>query len=142
MKQLTILLLMFAVRLSAQSDDALVRETIETAYVGGIHNGGSIESIRRGFHPNFVMFRLNKNEILSVTLEEWIQGIEKNRASGSTADGPKARAEYRQVQVIGTSANASLDLYRGDQKIFTDHLLLYKFAEGWRIVSKSFYRHP
>jgi hypothetical protein len=88
------------------------------------------------------MFRFNKNEITSAPLEEWITNIEKGRnQSNANADGNKATVEYKQVSIAGNSANVMLDLFRGDKKLFTDHLLLYKFNEGWRIVSKTFYRY-
>lgn len=131
-----------SITLIAQSEESLVIQTIESAYVGGFHNGGSVESIRKGFHPSFVMFRQNKNEIITVPLEEWIKNTLKSREESKGNDGPKATAQYQQIGVVGNAANVTLDLHRGDKRIFTDHLLLYKFEEGWRIVSKSFYRHP
>lgn len=126
----------------AQTEESLVKQTIETAYIGGIHNGGAEADIRTGFHPSFIMSRFNNNEILTVTLDQWVTNTLKSRSQNTNADGPKAVAQYNQIQIAGNAANVSLDLYRGDKKIFTDNLLLYKFNEGWRIVSKTFYRHP
>jgi hypothetical protein len=127
---------------SANEEDA-VKQTINTAYVGGIHNDGPIEDIRKGFHPSFVMFVLNNNEIKSTTIDEWVGNIEKSRASKTAAPNQdKAVAKFISVIVSGTSASATLELHRGTKRIFTDNLLLYKFAEGWRIVGKNFYRHP
>lgn len=123
-------------------DDQAVKDVINQAYVGGIHNGGPIADIRKGFHPAFVMLRLADNEVKQTTLEDWVKSTEDYRAKNPTPPATKAEAKYVNVAVVGTSANVTLELYRGDKKIFTDHLLLYKFAEGWRIVGKSFYRHP
>jgi len=142
MKNVFLFLIFIPFITQSQTDESEVKSTIESAYVGGIHNGGPIANIRSGFHPSFMMFRVNKNEIISVTLEEWITGIEKSRSQATNnADGNKATADYKQLSVSGNSANVMLDLYRGDKKIFTDHLLLYKFNEGWRVVAKTFYRH-
>ncbi len=142
MKNIFLLLLFAPCFAQSQNDESEIKRTIESAYVGGIHNGGPLADIRSGFHPSFVMFRFNKNEIISVALEEWITNIEKGRTQANpNADGNKATAEYKQVSVAGNSANVMLDLFRGDKKLFTDHLLLYKFNEGWRIVSKTFYRY-
>lgn len=126
----------------AQLEEDLVKEVVNSAYVSGIHNGGSIESIRKGFHPSFQMLRLVDNEIKSTTIEEWITGIEKSRAQGNATPATRTDARFMSVTIAGTSANVVLELWRGDKKIFTDNLLLYKFNEGWRIVSKTFYRHP
>lgn len=125
----------------AQSDEEQVKAVIESAYIGGIHNGGPVADIRAGFHPSFIMFVANNNEVKQTPIEEWITNIEKNRATAKT-DGSKASAKFITVSVVGNSANAQLELYRKDKKVFTDNLLLYKFNEGWRIVSKTFYRFP
>ncbi len=139
---LLILFLACTTLASAQSDEEAVKNTVNKAYIGGIHNGGPIEDIRSGFHPSFVMFVLNNNEIKSTTIAEWIAGIEKSRANNSAPPANSATAKFVTVSVAGSSASVILELYRGDKKIFTDNLLLYKFNEGWRIVAKNFYRHP
>lgn len=126
----------------AQGDEEAVKQTINTAYIGGIHNGGPIDDIRKGFHPSFVMFVKNNNDTKSTTIEEWIGNIEKSRQSGGAKPANPAVAKFQSVTVSGNAAAAVLDLYRGDKKVFTDNLLLYKFDEGWRIIAKNFYRHP
>ena len=142
MKSILTLLLAFSVSLClAQADEELVKKTVLNAYVEGIHNGGSVDQIRQGFHPSFQMFRFADNEVKTVSIEDWIKGIEKARAENKAA-GPRSEANFTQVSVSGTSANVVLELNRDGKRIFTDHLLLYKFAEGWRIVAKTFFRHP
>jgi hypothetical protein len=125
----------------AQTDEDAIKQVINTAYIGGIHNGGPVDDIRKGFHPSFVMFVLDNNEIKSTPIEQWISNIEKSRAANKPA-GEKAVAKYNIVNVAGTSASVVLDLHRGNKKVFTDNLLLYKFNDGWRIVGKNFYRYP
>ena len=46
------------------------------------------------------------------------------------------------VEVTGTAAICKVELTRGGKLVFTDYLALYKFEDGWKIVGKSFYRHP
>ena len=126
----------------AQTDEEQVKSVVNTAYVQGIHNGGPVDDIRKGFHPAFNMLRLMDNTVKPLSIEEWITNIEKNRAQNTNGTPTKTEGKFIQVSVAGTAANVVLELYRGDKKIFTDNLLLYKFNEGWRIVSKTFYRHP
>jgi hypothetical protein len=135
------MIVMFSTVAFAQTDEDQVKAAVESAYVQGIHNGGPVADIRAGFHPSFIMFVSNNNEIKQMPIEEWITNIEKNRATAKT-DGSKAIAKFITVSVVGTTANVQLELWRKDKKVFTDNLLLYKFAEGWRIVSKTFFRHP
>jgi hypothetical protein len=142
MKNLLIIFLLISYSTLAQNDEALVKDVVNSAYVSGIHNGGPIADIRKGFHPTFQMLRLIDNEVKPFAIEEWITAIEKNRAQPNQTTPVRTEGKFISVTVSGTAANVVLELYRGDKKIFTDNLLLYKFNEGWRIVSKTFYRHP
>ena len=126
----------------AQTDERDVKQVITTAYIDGIHNGGPIENIRQGFHPSFNMLRLMENEVKPLSIDEWVKNIEINRSKNPSANQTKAEGNFVNVTVAGTSASVVLELSRSGKKIFTDHLLLYKFSEGWRIVSKTFYRYP
>ena len=73
--------------------------------------------------------------------EDWIASIEKSRKEGNKAPA-KTEGTFVDVDITGNNAVVKLELFRNDKKIFTDYLVLYKFAEGWRIVSKTFFRHP
>jgi len=46
------------------------------------------------------------------------------------------------VDITGAAATVKIDLWRDEVHTFTDYLSLYKFADGWKIVGKTFYRHP
>jgi hypothetical protein len=46
------------------------------------------------------------------------------------------------VEISGTAAFCRVELSREGRHLFTDFLALYRFADGWKIVGKSFYRHP
>ncbi|HTH55956.1 MAG TPA: nuclear transport factor 2 family protein [Cyclobacteriaceae bacterium] len=138
----TILLAAISVVATAQPEEAEVKNVINVAYIGGIHNGGPVADIRKGFHRSFNMLRLMENEVKPLPIEEWIKNIEANRAKNPNAVNPKVEGKFISVSVAGTSASVVLELYREGKMIFTDHLLLYKFNEGWRIVSKIYYRYP
>lgn len=141
MKYILVTLLLVAYSASAQTDEQQVKDVVLSAYVGGIHNGGPIEDIRKGFHPAFNMIVLRDNNVNLVAIEDWIANIEKARA-GNESPASKADAKFVSVTVTGTAANVMLELWRDNKRVFTDNLLLYKFNEGWRIVGKTFYRHP
>jgi hypothetical protein len=136
-----LIILLLSTAVLAQNDEQQVKQVVTTAYIQGIHNGGPTADIRAGFHPTFNMLRLMDNQVKPLPIEEWISNIEKTRAQ-QTAQPQKTEGIFVSVNVAGSAANVVLDLYRADKKIFTDNLLLYKFTEGWRIVSKTYYRHP
>jgi hypothetical protein len=144
MKTRTMLLCMlalFSFSLHAQSDEAAIKQVITSAYIDGIQNGGSIDAIRKGFHPSFTMLRVIENDVKPYPIEEWIAAIEKRKSENSTPS-PKAEGKFINVDITGTAATVKLDLYREGKRTFTDYLVLHKFTEGWRIISKSFYRYP
>lgn len=143
MKNLLILaLLIVSTATQAQTgDEDAIKAVIMSAYIDGIQNRGSADEIRKGFHPSFNMLRLTDNEVKPLPIEEWITNLEKAKKENPT---PPARAEAKfiSIDVTGNAAVVKLELYRAGKKTFTDYLVLYKFTEGWKIVSKTYYRHP
>jgi Putative lumazine-binding len=125
----------------AQTDEEAVKQVVTSAYVEGLHNRGSVDDIRKGFHPSFNMLRLINNEIKPLPIEEWIANSEKAKKE-TPAPASKAEGKFASVDITGNNAVVKLELYRENKKIFTDYLVLYKFTEGWRIVSKTYFRHP
>ena len=45
------------------------------------------------------------------------------------------------MDVTGNAATVRLELYRDGKHAFTDYLSLYRFPDGWKIVSKTFQAH-
>jgi hypothetical protein len=127
--------------LIAQStDEEAIKQVINISYIGGIQNNGDINDIRKGFHPSFTMLRLVDNDIKPYPIEEWIAAIEKRKKEGAPSAAP-ATGKFISVDIAGNAAVVKLELYRDSKKTFTDYLVLYKFTEGWRIVSKTYFRH-
>jgi hypothetical protein len=118
-----------------------IQKVVNKAYVGGIHNGGPIEDIRNGFHESFIMFIHGNNGVSTTTISEWISSIENARERNPNREITESQAKFVGTYVDGYSASVSLELIRDGRTVFTDHLLLYKFDEGWKIVAKTFYRH-
>jgi hypothetical protein len=76
----------------AQSEEDAVKQVIQTAYIDGIQNGGSIDEIRKGFHPSFTMLRNMENTIKPLPIEEWIANIEKSKKENTAPAPPKPKA--------------------------------------------------
>jgi len=126
----------------AQNDEELVKQVVTSAYVEGIQNRGSVDDIRKGFHPAFVMQRFLEGDVKPLSIEEWITNMEKSKAQNPNPSNPiKTEGKFVSVDVTGNAALVKLELYREGKKTFTDFLALYKFSEGWRIVSKTYNRH-
>jgi hypothetical protein len=116
-QMITIFFLAFATISFAQTDDEAVRQVVTSAYVQGIHNGGAVDDIRKGFHPSFAMLRLMNNEVKPLPIEEWITNIEKSRKeNGPPAN--KTEGKFISVDVTGTAAIVELELFRENKKDF------------------------
>lgn len=126
---------------SNEAEKEAVKAVVTEAYVNGVHAKPDAAAMRRGFHPDFRMLVLSDGKMNAVTLDEWAGRIEKG-AANPNAKRPAIKAEFPTVEITGTVASVRIELYRDGRHTFTDHLLLYKFADGWKIVSKAFYSHP
>jgi hypothetical protein len=142
MKNIVSLILVFTLAHVAfgQSEEESVKAVVTSAYIEGIQNRGNVEDVRKGFHPTFTMLRLVDNTIKPLPIEEWITNLEKSKKEATTP-GPKTEGKFLSVDITGTAAVVKLELYRESKKVFTDYLVLNKFTEGWRIISKTYFRH-
>ncbi len=118
-----------------------IKTVIDHSYIDGIHNLKGSEVIRQGFIADFEMLMLVDNQMIKMPLERWIANVEKQRAESGGSPAHPTSARYLEIDITGSAAVVKLELYREEKKLFTDYLALYKFSEGWKIVSKTFYRY-
>ncbi len=123
------------------NDKEEIKTLINEAYVNAIHNFGDLDKARYGFMPEFAMFIQRGDMIDVIKLEDWLQRIETSRENNPSVPDAKAAAEFLQIFVVEDSAMVILELYRGEQKMFTDYFNLYKVNGEWKIIAKTFYRH-
>ncbi|MEE4196959.1 MAG: nuclear transport factor 2 family protein [Bacteroidales bacterium] len=140
------LLMIFVSSLWAQAVDAekeMIKKVIQTAYVDGLQNKGNIEDIQSGFHPGFNLLGVRDNMLTKFPIYSWIESHKKRVAADPAppSDEQRITCKYLLIDVTGNAAMAKIELYRNKQLLFTDYLQLYKFDEGWKVVSKIYYRH-
>ena len=126
---------------AAPGDVEAVKAVVQSAYVEGVHAKGDVALMRAGFHPDFRMLVLKDGAMSGVTLDEWVSRIGKG-AQDRTTPRPAIKADFASVDVTGDAAVVRLELYRAGKHAFTDYLSLYRFPDGWKIVSKIFRAHP
>jgi hypothetical protein len=128
--------------LAAPPDESAdVKAVVQSAYVEGVHAKGDASLMRQGFHPDFRMLVLRDGKMQAVTLDEWVGRLEARNKENPNAPKPAIKAEYPIVDITGNAAVVRVELHRDGKHTFTDYLLLYKFPEGWKIVSKIFQAH-
>jgi len=136
-------LILLSIPLMAQEaakDKEMILKTIDKAYVQGIQNVKEIQHIEKGFHPGFNLLGVNQNnQLTKLPIYTWYDIVKKRSAAGE-APPAETTAKYPLVDITGNAAVVKVELYREGKMIFTDYLSLYKFEEGWRIVSKIYHR--
>lgn len=143
---LLIIAVLFAISLVAQeieNEKDAIKNVIQTAYVDGLQNKGNVEDIEKGFHPGFNLLGVNQNMLTKFPIYSWIESFENRKAKDPAppTEEQKVTCKYLLIDVTGNAAMAKIELHRNNELLFTDYLQLYKFNEGWKIVSKIYYRH-
>ena len=120
------------------NDEELIKSIIEKAYIEGVHTSQDESTIRTGFHKDFVMLVYKDNRMEKVTIDMWFNRIEELKKSNPDLWNKETHYDSLEINVTDYAASVKLDVYKGDAFFSTDYMLLYKFNEGWKIVSKIF----
>jgi hypothetical protein len=115
-----------------------IRQVIEKAYIQGIHGNQDKGTVRSGFHEDFAMLVLTDGVMEKVSVEDWLRRIERMKADNPDLWSAETTHSFQLIDVAGYAAVAKLDVYKGETHFSTDYMLLYKFEDGWKIVSKVF----
>lgn len=131
-----------AIGANNESEVQAVKKAVKKAYVKGVHIDRNPEAMRKGFHSEFNMLIKQDETIRKMPLEEWAGKIEEIRKKNSGKTSPKVEHKFKFVDVTGNAAVAGIELFKDGVHIYTDYMALYKYSDGWKIVSKTYYRHP
>lgn len=126
------------------SDEDLIRQTIQSAYVEGLKNEGDTVKINAGFHPDFdLLIPGADGSLKKYSLRAWKERIKADLASGKLPRKPeeKVSVKFLEIDVTGNAAMAKFEFYIGDKLTFVDYQFLYKYGDHWKIVSKIFYKY-
>ena len=136
-------LMMASIALAETNDDvAMVKQTIKLAYVEGIHMNRDIPAIRKGFAPEFTMFALKDGKVTKTSIDTWIGWIEEGLKKDPDRVMPETTYKFTMVEVAGNAAAARIEIYKDGVHVYSDFMSLYRFEDGWKIVAKTYYRHP
>ena len=141
-----VVLLLWAVSLlgagdAAEAEMKAVKKVILDAYRDGICNVGDVAAIERGFHQEFNLLMLQGDKVGKLPIAKWKEHVAKNKAAGKYPPKDLVEFKFLFVDVIGSAAAAKIEFYRGKTLAYTDFLLLYKFPDGWKLVSKIYHKH-
>lgn len=124
-----------------EKEKEAIKKVIQEAFVDGMENFGDIESIKRGFHPDYCMYYIRNNELTKVTLDACLKNVQQLKQQNPAGPADKASIKFLSVDVYGAVGIAAFEQYKKSKLVYTDILILMKFEEGWRIMGKLFQRH-
>jgi hypothetical protein len=122
----------------SNTDQTAIKQVIERAYIEGIHGTQDEQTVRSGFHSDFAMLVKTDAGMEKVTIEAWLPRVAQMKVDNPALWSAPTRHQFLSIKVSGYAAVAVLDVHKGEIHFSTDYMLLYKFDEGWRIVSKIF----
>ena len=116
---------------------AEIQRVVQETYVEGVFVSRDPDVVRRGFHPQFVMSVFDDDAVIVASLDMWLDRMQLDRQPSSD----RVRSTVDQVDITGNTAVVKMRLWINDRHTYTDYLGLYRFADGWKIVTKVFASH-
>jgi len=116
-----------------------IEEVVQIAF-DAYYNDGDIKLIKKYFHPGFNFLSMTRdNSLLYYFRHNFIDRVKQQKERGKYPPKKRVSIKFLSIDVIGNAAAVKQDFYRGERRTCTDFLLLYKFKEGWRLVSWTTY---
>ena len=134
-KQLILIAILCAARLGyGQADPQTIKdiETVCNYYLDGGTNGDSL-MFSKAFAPDGQMRFMRNDTLMNVSLKDFMARM---RNTGVKTD---RKTKIENIQVFGNAATAKLTV-EYPTFFFHDIMSLLKTKDGWKIVSKIFYR--
>ena len=141
---ITLITLLLGLQLTAtgtNSEEDSIKQTIISAYQEGLINNGDTKAVLRGFHPGFNLLIKRENMLDKLPIYNWIQSTEEKVKAGRLPRKDKAKFSFPLVDITKDTAVVKVHFSMANKLVFTDYLLLYRFNDGWKIVSKVYHKH-
>lgn len=120
------------------SEDSSEKKKIENiiveSYIEGIFLKGNADLVKKGWHPECDIVILEKGMLKKLPVTYWVKRFENNPKPLDT----NVTFKIKDIKVTDYAAIAIVDIYTKGKHLYTDYMCLYKFNEGWKIVTKIF----
>ena len=122
-----------------EKEKSAVKKVVEEAYVEAVFIKGDAAAVAEGWHPGCdIVIMMPDGRLNKTPAYNFVRAFKQ----GHPPFDKNARAEFRTIEVSGYAASVVLEIRSGETPVYTDMLLLYKFVDGWKIVSKIYYAYP
>ena len=128
---------------SAESEKKAVQKVIMDGYIEGVFLKGDTTLIKANWHEacDIVYFEPKSKTLMKGSAVKHFAGHFERKPGPYIENITYA---FKDIQITGYAAIATVEIYNKDRskQIYTDYLCLYKFDDGWKIVTKIFYAYP
>ena len=142
MKKTVIVLLMIIPFFGFSQDDKekeSIKKVIETAYVDGLFNESNVDAIKKGWYFDCdIMVYIPQRD---VCYKNPAYGFVVRAEKGGKGLHPGTTFKIPYVHVTGYAAIAIVEIFQDGKQKYTDYMNLYKFKDGWKIATKTYYEH-
>lgn len=139
LRNLSLLILLFSgfCNLSAQYEEAAIKEVIREAYENGFHNEGITRNLELGFSPEFRAVNIIDGDLKIESLQDWIQQVETSKARGRypVEGSDRYSIFYHRLDLNGNIAHAKINLKKGGTPVALEYIEVFKSPTGWVILS-------
>jgi hypothetical protein len=115
-----------------------VKNAVVESYVQGIFLQGNAKLLKKGWHPESEIIIFINDGIKKLPIKYWVERLEKNPKPLD----PNVTYNFIDVRIVGHAAVAIIEIFSNGEQLYTDYLCLYKFNDGWKIVTKIYYELP
>ncbi len=115
------------------TEEEAVKKVITDAYINGFLIEGDSQAMRKGIHEDCQFIGYAHTGTVVRPLGYWLKKIDENPPV------PPGAVDYnfKFVSVTGYAAAAEVEIDLGNKFSHTGFFLLYKFKDGWQIISRS-----
>jgi len=121
---------------SAENEN--VKEVIVEAYVNGIFLNGDYKLVKKGWHPDCDIVTFENDKLNKLPAKYWVDRLKMHPKPLD----PSVTYKIIDVKVTGYAAIAIIEIFSKGELLYTDYMCLYKFKDGWKIVTKIYYTYP
>lgn len=113
-----------------------IEKIILKCYIEPLYLDKDLDKIIEGFHPSFNMYVLYKEQFYLTPRDEWIEKIKETRSRNLLEK--EYKWEFSLIDHDKQTAVVKLIIHENGVLKYVDYLTLYKFKDGWKVITKQF----
>lgn len=114
-----------------------VQQVIIESYVNGIFLKGDYNSVKIGWQPDCDIVIFENGKLSKLSVQYWVDRLKKH----PKPIDPNVSYKFIDVNVTGFAAIAIIEILSNGKPLYIDYMCLYKFKDGWKIVTKIYYAY-